>query len=473
MPVSRLVLGVAVAAIVVSAVLFLFAAVPAWDDLIRATGPTQMTLWQYVIGHVYMHWQGRWASCGLEAVMLPHLDITRFYFVLIAAVAIVDALGVYVLCRWFTATSPRKTSAAVAACLLALLWAGVPSLAETVYWFVGAVENAMVLALAAMLVITLNEVSKSVGNHIAGIALLSLLAICVCGFHELYGTMLCIALTAGTLWSLLNKGIDRTAWIAVTVAAAIGLVIVVMAPGNALRMVSDGGHHGRHFVYDLKIAISQIRHFVPRWLLNPKLLAASVWVVFSPTLRREKPPTFFLRLMVPGAWLAMLAVGFFAPSWAFGAWMPPRTLSGIFIVFVIGWLITLHVWTPRMDSSWPREKIASIASIILGICLLVIGNFPAAVGDIRHRLGPWHSAIEDRFATLRSATGQDALIPPLPKPYPKIVLDGEINSNPGDYHNWSTVIYFKLRSLRLVPEKGPVPPPPEQPTRQPGGASPS
>jgi len=81
------------------AVLGLFAATllcyaePAWDDFVRAAGPAQGGWRHYVFGLVYFHWQGRWASCGLESAVLPCVDITRCYAVLIGAVAMVDALG--------------------------------------------------------------------------------------------------------------------------------------------------------------------------------------------------------------------------------------------------------------------------------------------------------------------------------------------------------------------------------------------
>jgi hypothetical protein len=469
--ISRLALTASVAFVSIPALIFFFFAVPAWDDLIAATGPRHMGLWQYVIGRIYFHWEGRWASCGLESVTLPHLDLTRYYAVLILCVAAVNIVGAYVLCRWFTPAASKKASAAVAACLLAILWTSMPSLAEAVYWYVGSVENSMSLALAAMLVVAVIQLSKSARRNLPVIVLLCAAAIFICGIHELYGSMLCAALMTGTLWSILTRKANRSVWIAVTIAAAIGLAIVVKAPGNAHRLASDGGKYSRHIAYDLRLALSQARHSLPRWALNPKLLAASVWVAFSPMLRSQprKPTSICLwHWLLPAAWLAMLAVGFFAPSWAFGKAMPARTLSGIYIIFVIGWLINIFVWTANI--AWSSEKIASIACLVLAISLLTIGNAVAAVSDLRTRVRPWHTAVENRFATLRNAAGADALVPQLPKPSPRILLDGEVVNDPGDYRNWSTVIYFKLRSLRLIPHpsEGPIPPPPLHPTLQPG-----
>jgi hypothetical protein len=465
--------------------LFCFS-VPAWDDFVRATGPLQGGWWHYVIGLVYFHWQGRWASCGLESAVLPRLDITRLYPLLIAMVAMVDVLGAYVLCRWFTGKSSRWTSLGLTVCLLALLWAGLPSLAEAVYWFVGAVENTMVLSLAAILLVGVIELStwsrRSPIVLAVGTVLLCAAAVVICGFHELYGAMLCLALATGTVWAFYTPSMNRFVWVMVTLSAVVGLAIVVMAPGNSHRLAVDGGSHGRHFGYDLRIAAVQVVSFIPRWLFNPRLLAASIWVALSPTLagqhrnNSESAAAFPWRWVLFIVWLIMLAIGFFAPSWAFGTRMPPRTLSGVYIVFVVGWLVNVYVWSA---SGWMKQlrlgnwslAIRRTACAVLAITLLAIGNVPAAIHDFHDRVPAWHVAVERRFALLRNQAGEDAVVPELPTRSPTLLLSGEVSSDPQDYRNWGMVNIFKLRSLRLIPSSGPIAAPPEYPTRAPGGGS--
>ena len=206
------------------------------------------------------------------------------------------------------------------------------------------------------------------------------------------------------------------------------------------------------------------------------MLAATVFVAFSPTLKansRFVGSPLPWRWIVPGAWLAMLGLGFVLPSWAFGTDMPMRTLSANYVIFVIGWLITVQLWT----SQWSRPAVASIANIVFAIALLTPGdliansllkpgNLATARRDYRDRLRPWHRAVEARNDQLRKARGTDALVVPLPKP-PWSLLNGDVVDDPSDYHNWATVDFFHLRSIRLQPAVGSPIPPPLVPTRSP------
>jgi hypothetical protein len=455
-------LSVSIGMIAVLSVVFFCFAVPASDDYVRATGPTQHGWWHYVIGLVYFHWQGRWASCGLESAILPRVDITRFYGLLIGAVAMLDALGAYVLCRWFTAGSSRRRSVCITLALLALLWAGMPSLAESVYWFVGAVENAMVISLGVMLIVAVMSISKSTKRPGLGVKICGccVAAIAICGFHELYGSMLVIALLTGLWWAYRLRGANRHVWLAVTLSASVGLAIVISAPGNSHRAVIDGGLHGRQLGYDIRVAASQALDFIPRWLANPRSIAASVWVAFSPALARRpnRDRIYFpFRIVFVCAWLAMLAVGFFAPSWAFGGKMPARTLSGIYMVFVIGWLCVVYLCTESFRShGWPitptAVAISNASCVLFAIALLAIGNAPVAVRDLHDRVAVWHTAVEMRFAYLRNQRDRDALVAPLPAHSPLLLLPGETAADPRDYRNFGMAAYFKLRSLRMTPQ---------------------
>lgn len=185
---------------------------------------------------------------------------------------------------------------------------------------------------------------------------------------------------------------------------------------------------------------------------------------------------FPLQIILTTAWLAMLAIGFFAPSWAFGGKMPARTLSGIYIVFVIGWLCLIYSWSqPLRESRCPTTPRAAVIShtscVLFSIALLIIGNGPVAVHDLFSRVSPWHTAVEQRFTDLRNQKGRDALVAPLPTHSPLLLLPGETAADPRDYRNFGMAAYFKLRSLRLMPSAGPIPPVPARPTTLPGGGS--
>ena len=148
--------------------------------------------------------------------------------------------------------------------------------------------------------------------------------------------------------------------------------------------------------------------------------------------------------------------------------MPARTLSGVYILFVLGWLGTLYLWTPVLVPQLNRstQMIEAIATLLLSVSFFLPGSAYAGAHDLYRRIIPWHVAMERRYAQLREAEGTDALVLPLPL-HPWVLLDGEIQNDPGDYRNWSTVSFFHLRSIRLIPPTGSPPPPPDRPTRPP------
>ncbi len=443
-------------------------AVPVWDDFMRATRrgstPADVGWLRYVFDVTYLHWQGRWASCGLEAAVLPHLDPTRFYLLLIGPVVALNAAALLVVCRSFARGGPWRLPAGMTAAGLALAWSTLPqkSLAECVYWFVGAVENTLPLSLGAVVLVGLTRPRRP-GPAVT--VVLATAAFVACGMHEMYGAMLCLALAIGTAVAFATGSDRRHAWLAVGVTAAAGLAVVVGAPGNHQRMKQEGSHHGHPVGPIVLLAVRQLWANGRAWLFDPKLIAASLWVAFSPALEAARTPWPSARrvpwwAVVPAAWLAIVAVGFAAPSWAFGADMPDRTLGGNCLVFVAGWLLCVYVWTrplaeppADMSRSWQpfRSPVAAnVAALVLGVSLVGTGNLFSAGEDLARRLRPWHARTEQRFADLRRHGGRDAVVPRLPV-FPYLLLSGEVVDDPADFRNRGLVQFFNLRRLTLAP----------------------
>jgi hypothetical protein len=492
---SRAALLLALLVVAAVAVSYLLLALPANDDFIRATQPSQVHpnfwkvsslklfvrpmdvdqaavartgsgFWNYC-GYLYFRWQGRWVSYGIESAVLPHGDMTKLYPALLGAVAIINLLGLFVICRFFTRGASRWFSLACTAGLAAVLWAQMPSLAQTMYWFVGGIENVMVLSLAGMLLVGLVALRASVPWIIVACGL----AIVTTGCHELFGTMLCIALGAGTVAAFWMGSQNRLAWRWALIAAIIGLAIVVGAPGNKVRMAKDVSHHVRHLNVVLKIAGKQFWISGREWLFDPKLLAVSLIVAFSPTLEAARPVWTTAgrvpwRSLIPVTWLAMLCAGFFMPSWAFVAVMPPRTLSGNYLVFAVGWLVIVFVWTRRMDVRDADVSIAglrsrgatSVAMLLLAASLVLGGNTLEGLHDLASRkVFHWRTSVEQRYVLLARSKGKDLVLPRL-SPASRLLYSSEVWFDPTNWANFSLADYFHVKSVRVPPveKKGPA-----------------
>ena len=420
--------------------------------------------WGYVFGFTYHQWQGRWASCGIEAAVLPHVDMTRHYPPLVAAVAAANAACLYVVVRGLTR-------------------AGLPSLAEAVYWFVGAVENPLPIAAAAVVVTLLATTRAAARLRPVTTALLAAAAFAISGLHELYGSMFCLTLLVGAAAAHRAGSDRRNAWVTVAIAAAAGLAVVVLAPGNHVRLAQDVHPQGRGPARVLLLAARQLWAAGRFWVLDPKVIAATLWVAVSPRLEAARAPwpsadRVPWRWVIPLTWATLVLVGFAVPSWAFAAEMPPRTLAGNYVVLVGGWLLSVYVWT-RPLASPPRRPppawrplrapaVADAAALLPAASLLVTGNLFSAAEDLAHRLRPWHAAADRRFATRRRAAGTDAVVPRLPaEPY--LVLDGDVVDDPAHWKNRGPVAYFRLHTLRLAPPPATAPSPVPVAPRPPPG----
>ena len=455
---SRAILVLSTLIVASVAIAFMLLALPTNDDFDRATRPIKFGFWKYFIG-LYMNWQGRWVSFGLESAILPKSNMTSTYPALLAGVAMADLLGLYIVCRFFTRSASRWFSLACTLCLAAVFWAQIPSLAQTLYWFVGGVENVMVLSIAGMLLVGM----ISFRPGIPWICFASIVAIVTTGFHEMYGAMLCICLATGTVAAYVTRSKNRLAWAIVLIAGAIGLAIVVAAPGNAQRMHKDNLHHQRHLVGVLGLSAKQLWTQGRQWLFDPKLVAASLFVAFSPKLEASRPVWVTIRnvpwrLLIPLTWLAMLCVGFFMPSWAFVDLMPQRTLSGNYLVFALGWLVIVFIWTRRLDLRdtasmhlvGPRSAGAtSIALLLLSASLVLGGNTFEGIHDLASRkVFRWRDSAKQRYAMLRGKGANTRVVPHL-APSSRLLYSGEIWIDPQNWTNQSLADYFGLNSLRV------------------------
>jgi hypothetical protein len=461
-------LTVAVVVVLVIASTMVQFALPLDDDFVRAGrwgfGHTGLSWWRYVYDFVYLRWQGRWASCGLEAAVLPYVNPTRFYPALIAGLDVVDIACVWVVCRWATRSNSWAASARVTAVAVALLWAGLPSVAEGLHWFVGAVENTTSLALAAALTVCVaTAADREAGTGVR--CIITVAAFVVAGFHELYGGALCLALAIG--WTTAGGRSARRTWAMALAGAGIGLAVVILAPGNRHRLELAGSAPHRSLAHALFVGGSLAWHHLIPWVLDPKLLAASAWVAVTPLLDEgrsvDRIPRgrAWLRWTVPVAGILAVVAGFVLLSYVFGGGgMPDRTVSGIWLMFVVAWMSTVYIWTRSparhaMRTGRRNRQFAGISLIVLAAAMLTTGNLRRAASDLGGPARRWHAAMEARFDLLRSAGVHHApvVVPPLPTA-PQLFLSGETTDDPTDWLNFGLADYFGTGRLSLTPRPG-------------------
>ncbi len=431
-------------------------AVPLADDFCQAAaGP-----WEYAKARFLTGISGRWASSWLEAALLTRVGMWESYPVLLAAFWMLVPAGVYLLIRGLWAELGARHGAVVAACFAVLFWCGMPSPGDTVYWFSGSVEYLLWTAAAAALVGA--ALRWHFSSPLAVVAVLA--AFCIGGSHELSGVLLGPPLVVGAIMAHREGSPNRRLWAALAIAALAGFASIIVAPGQAARFAffPEAGKPWRA-VY---LTGRQLAETLPRWALDGKLLAATLLFLLDPRIVRLRPEWtgkgagrwLSWKWLVPGTWVAVLSGACLMPSLATGIRMPGRALTWVYLVFLLGWFLTVFVFTRGWSvSSGNLRWLRSLALVIFAGSTLFHGNPWRALEDYAGPMPKWRAAVTDRHERLLRAkqAGQlDVLVPRLPAA-PAMMRDtyNERELGPGKDRglNRCAARYYGLRSVGLEP----------------------
>jgi hypothetical protein len=263
-----------------------FWAGPVADDFCFAA--THRTWLQYMV-HMYQHWTGRWLAMALYAGIWPRIGITSASYPALLAVLWASLLAsLFVLMRlvW----GPGLTvagSAAGALVLAALFLSGMPSPGESMYWLAGGTQYTLTISLSIFAVAALARAAGSPHGHwrsLSWSALGLVLVGAVTGLNEVAAlTLLLVLFAIGTL-ARAEGAPSAAPWRTAVLVAALGCLVTVVAPGNAVRLDKDfaGGAVSALRVSDA--ARAQIASYLVPWLMDIRLVLASVLVLTSPWL---------------------------------------------------------------------------------------------------------------------------------------------------------------------------------------------
>jgi hypothetical protein len=443
---------------------FFFFAQPLADDFCRAS-VAHGEEYKYLQG-MYNAYSGRWAGAGSEIMVLSRFDPTRYYYELIFFIWLLHVGAVlFLVYALFGHKLSRRLILVMTASLVILMWTGMPLPGETVYWFTGSIEYQLNISLSLVLFAVLIRKRLEVGLQwrvLLQIIGLSLFAIFITGMHELFGLILCLCLMVGTAIAYCINHPNRRAWAVVLVAATAGLVFVVVAPGNFIRL--ENHPRSEDVIVTLNLMKMYAKDTVSKWLLDPKLLSATLLFVIHPQISAFRPK-WLTRQQIPwkwvilGAWLICIAAGFVFPSWSLGEAMPHRVANGVYTIFVLGWFATVFVFT-----RWPIEKpyfsttkfrsIASGTLIVFALSIVLTGTIPVALSDLRHNAVPWHDALLQRYNRIWEGVYNGRVeirIPRAPKA-PRIFPDWDVSTEIQFWRNKCYANFFGVKYIGLVKE---------------------
>ena len=352
-----------------------------------------------------------------------------------------------------------------------------PGPGDGLFWFTGAVENLLPAALGGAVVALLARSARTSGLARVALRAAALVgALAVPGLHELHGLSLCLVLVAATVLVATTRTSGAGGawavwpWAACAVLSVLGAAVVVVAPGNAERARF---YPPPHLLVAARITAAEVARDLPAWALSVPLLAATALFVAHPSVRAARPAWVARALggsrgwLVPALTLALVVGGLFVPSYALSSPPAGRTLSGVYLMFLLGWFASAFVLTrgwvgradgaDRPDAHSSARRLARVAALVLAASLVAQGNTRLGLADLVRHVGPWRAAMRARYATLRASQSPAervagvVVLPRVPRA-PDVFFAEDIEERPAAWRNACVAGYFGVPGVALAPK---------------------
>ncbi|SDY70485.1 hypothetical protein SAMN04488069_1128 [Hymenobacter psychrophilus] len=434
---------------------------PTDDDFLDAVLARQQGFWKSM-GFYYQHWTGRYTSSFLYGLVYKSATLDSWLLALrLAPVILLISLtgaGYFAIGGLgLPISASMKWRFALYGVLLYLC--GIPLVASALYWFNGAAVYTSGLILGLLLAGLIGRcihATSSADRVIWGI-LAAINGALLVGTNEL---MIVVTLIVVTVWLLGTTGPKKHWPLVVLIAASIGAIITVAAPGNfaradtVLRTMPLWYQIGRTGAKSIYLTISHIAD----WGSNGLLLSATVLFVWW--VRPRYPSAY------TGKWLRGAAVGGMVmvimamPTLWITNDVPARVWNVVYLLFLLCWFAGVLAAISRrpLPASWRVTGRNGRRLRVLWLVLIVLGYNNAvhsAYIDVAFKAQRYNRAQDQRYALLqqlqrmgRHDVEVQALLPHEYQ-YPGTIFLHELELFPNDIANEGMAAYFGLDSVRI------------------------
>jgi hypothetical protein len=291
------------------------------------------------------------------------------------------------------------------------------------------------------------------------------LAFCITGCSEIAMALLLLTMVILNLICLRENSRVSFPYIAILLCVVVGIVIVMIAPGNThrIRWYSNDVHHvpAKAVVMALELGVKQVLVWVVYGLFLPfTLVLIAGWPLEKQITRRKAWEMI--------AWSILLMAGtvfggFFVGTWSMGDYLPLRSTNQLFFFFVIGWVVFAGGVAALLNAH--RIKIPRLGPVLASSAFLVFIGI-VAVGkckpiwggacNIKHAwidlLGGAASAYDKecyaRYNLIRTTQSQEVVLPRL-KSRPPTIFFSDLSDDPANWRNLGMSAFFHKRRLLL------------------------
>ena len=419
-------------------------------------------------------WQGTFAGVVVMALN-PAVFSLPLYGTHAAALLLLDLAAVLVFLSHFLRRLcvPRGPRFALLLSLSAAQLLFLPDITEGIYWFNGAWFYTGANALALLSLVLCDRIAEGKGARVPETVLAALLLFFlgmdnyITAMMTLAGLFLlcCLRVYAARGQGACNALRENRRLLLLLLPAALGLFLSVIAPGNRVRMETDGAHEsgaGWLFASLLWTARDAVKYIL-RFSLKTPVLA--LLLLLTPALaarlpeRREEggiPPAwgsaagFYLLLC------AMIVPHMYSSGYAGSGRVVNMYHGCVLLGLPLAWILVLRRLSPgaraRLSAGRVRTGFFLAAALAFAVCLAggQLRNYGKLVSDQLHGTQKAYIAqFQNEYALCEAAGPEDDVVLPA---WTVQTLTGKPTAfpDPEIWTNVSMARYFGVKSVRAA-----------------------
>lgn len=435
-----------------------FFAHPMADDYSYAHEALTLGYWPSQL-HEFLHWNGRYTSNLL--VLGSPLIWHSFAGYRLAALALIllTLLSAYFLISSIWDNSLSFSQKLLGALVFSTLLLGMlPSLAEGIYWFTGAVSyqfGSIAATIYAGLMFRYMQ-RRYLGNKNLHIALCILTLFITIGFNEVL--MLMMLATHILVWLSLNKQDKLRSYLfRLMLCAVLFSFIMILAPGNSTRSMYFSNNH--RLFYSLGMtALQMIRFFITWVSFAPLILASLLFIGIRDTLYERSPMLRAIKgIKLWQAFSLLWLIIFlcvFPAYWNTGILGQHRTLNAACYMFIPAWFLFIHIFCNKLEIKGQgiifQGKMQGFIFLLLAACLLFSGNGGNALVQLGDgEVSGFNTEMNARYAKIEEAKAQgiNSVYLPILKNRPSSLFTLDIRPGCSHWINNDYALYFGIGSV--------------------------
>lgn len=327
----------------------------------------------------------------------------------------------------------------------------IPSVSQGFYWLSGSISYQLPNILSIILFYYLIKLLES--NSMRYLLISLFLAVLIIGSNETSMFIIDYLLVVIFIFKYIQQKKVNYSLLTVLIFAVIFSLIVIKAPGNALRAKEFENNHQIPITIVKTILLAIL--YSLKWLPIILISATIYYKHFNTNVKNESIKIFDLNPMYVFIIICFIPlVGFLPGIWSMGYRPPPRTINVIYFYFLFGMIYLAFVAFFKIKkineiysnfSKWNSCLLLSIVAGFIGID----NNIKTVYSDlISGSAYGYNIELKNRYRLIQDNKKDTCYVPKLINK-PTTIFFEDITTEPDDWKNGSYSSYFKKEVIIL------------------------